>query len=126
MRSGISVKTGTEGPRHDPYSYTEYTVRRPGFDTTVIHLGLGEWFKRGTEMVHCSMDRKGFGFGIEDACGFTVTQIDRIVRKLEESRYRAHKAHGGFEWQEGYPGEAFCMCKCGKCIDSTFNESAII
>jgi len=40
----ISTRTGTEGPRHDPYSFTEITVEARGHRVTV-HYGLGEWIE---------------------------------------------------------------------------------
>lgn len=126
--SSVTVRNGTEGPRHDPYSYVEYTVTRPGFDTTIIHSGLDVWLQRGSERTNCTNVRIDMlNAMFEDACGFTFKQIERIVRKAEEARYRTHRSHGGVEWHSGYPGETFCMCLgCGECIESTFNEGAII
>jgi hypothetical protein len=45
----VRVKRGSEGPEHDPYSFTEITFyftdksRKP----ITIHRGLGDWVKRG-------------------------------------------------------------------------------
>jgi hypothetical protein len=45
----VRVKRGSEGPYHDPYSYTEITFyftnkkRKP----VTIHQGLGDWVKHG-------------------------------------------------------------------------------
>jgi hypothetical protein len=47
--ANVKVKRGTEGPAHDPYSYTEVTFyftnsrRKP----VIYHGGLGEWTRHG-------------------------------------------------------------------------------
>lgn len=39
-----TVRTGTEGPRHDPYGFKEVTVEVRGVPVT-MHCGLGLWVK---------------------------------------------------------------------------------
>jgi len=39
----VHVKRGSEGPRHDPYSYTRITVTRWSGNIIVGHFGLGCW-----------------------------------------------------------------------------------
>jgi hypothetical protein len=43
----ISIKRGSEGPEHDPYSFTEITFyfTDPKRSKVVYHRGLGEWLK---------------------------------------------------------------------------------
>lgn len=36
----LHLRTGSEGPRHDPYHFDEYTVSTPEF-TVTAHMGLG-------------------------------------------------------------------------------------
>lgn len=43
----IEVVTGSEGPRHDPYSYTEWRVKRPGKPVVIYHKGLGDYVQYG-------------------------------------------------------------------------------
>jgi hypothetical protein len=45
----IRVKRGSEGPKHDPYSYTEITFyfTNPKRKPVIYHYGLGEWLKHG-------------------------------------------------------------------------------
>lgn len=38
----LTRKYGTEGPRHDPYSYTEWTVTT-NLSTVTIHMGSNFW-----------------------------------------------------------------------------------
>lgn len=35
----LDLRNGTEGPKHDPYSYSEYIVEKDGVEI-VLHLGL--------------------------------------------------------------------------------------
>jgi len=42
----IALRTGSEGPSHDPYAFKEYEIDRDGLVAT-LHLGLGAWVKIG-------------------------------------------------------------------------------
>lgn len=131
--STITVKHGTEGPCHDPYSYEEVTLHLQNGAYATIHEGLREdlrvKFRRGhkerTLGLYSKEERVKADLVLQRAVGMTVQQIKRAARKLHEAVYRVHKAHGGIEWSAGFPGEHLCFCKCGMVIDSTFNEAAI-
>lgn len=41
----VSVRRGVEGPKHDPYGYTEVTFTRTDGRVVVMHEGLGTWVK---------------------------------------------------------------------------------
>jgi hypothetical protein len=43
----VSIHHGSEGSRHDPWSYTEYLV-----NGCVLHMGLGVWLETPDEKVH--------------------------------------------------------------------------
>ena len=120
----ISLKTGTEGPRHDPYSYEEVTIER-GDSTTTIHLGLAEYCKYTEGNKSLTIHRLPTDPMMLALCGLTLKQAKRILRKREEAKLRAHRSHGGMEWSRGYPGEQLLICKCGDVVDSSFNLSAI-
>lgn len=122
--SGITLRTGHEGPKNDPYYFEEFCVERPDGRIAHFHLGL---------LVHVRYDGgMGEPMGEEELdirarvfCGLTVQGLRRAVRKAAEVPYRLHRPHGGVTWYAGYPGETQCVCKCGRIIDSTFNRSAI-
>lgn len=40
----LDLRTGSEGPVHDPYGYTEYIVNING-DKVVAHLGIVAWLQ---------------------------------------------------------------------------------
>lgn len=44
----IRIKAGVYGPRHDPYSFTEYTVDRP-IGLVTLHVGLGVYAQIGKD-----------------------------------------------------------------------------
>lgn len=45
----LDLRTGSEGPQHDPYSFTEMIMTVNGNETR-LHLGLGCWLKLNGEM----------------------------------------------------------------------------
>src|SRR5579859_3325001 len=122
--SAIYMETGSEGPRHDPYSYTELTVERQGL-TVKAHYGLMVWLESNGEREQIC-DDKLLDALFCDLTGMTIAQAERAYRKWKELPYREHRLHGGCEWSSGFPGESLCFCKCGAVIDSSFNEGAII
>jgi len=44
MMNQVTMRRGTEGPKHDPYGYDEVIVAVAGHVCT-CHLGLGIWIK---------------------------------------------------------------------------------
>lgn len=40
----LAHRTGSEGPRHDPYAYTEYVLVLNGSEHR-LHMGLGVWYE---------------------------------------------------------------------------------
>lgn len=122
----VHFRTGSEGPRHDPYSYEEWTIETPE-NTVQIHQGLGDWIKcNGREYPETARGSRGdLDNFLTEKVGFTLEQIRRIHRNLK-SRCPKGGQHEE-EWISGYPGEDLLFChKCEKFVDSTFNESAII
>lgn len=132
--SSIEVREGTEGPHHDPYSYTDTILTKQNGAWAIIHEGISAYaliyFRRGRKrrQVNLYEDpvlRARSETLLVKAVGMTSKQIKRIARKASEVPYRQHKGHGGYEWSQGHPGEMLCFCKCGAVIDSHFNRSAI-
>ena len=124
--NAVTITHGTEGPRHDPYAYSEiHFTRRDGIRVT-LHTGLCNWIQFGDARSDERMDYENACTAFYYLTGYRAHECERFVRKANEARYRAHRAHGGFEWSSGFPGEELCFCKCGQVIDSTFNIGAII
>jgi hypothetical protein len=130
MKTGsyVIVKHGVEGPRYDPYSYTEVTMHRDGRYAT-IHSGLGTWMTYNDGRVVRKFDDpfKILRSKFEAVMGITPERARRIPDTIKNRRYKYHPCgikhmHGA----EGYPGESLVVCgKCGDVIDSSFDISAI-
>ncbi len=124
MRNSISIKHGTEGPHHDPYSFTEVTIDgRSG--EVIFHCGLGEWTRLpdGTK-VDGSDAIKAF----EKLTGLHPGVAEESFYKAKSRKIRRHlKACGGHEESSaGYPGETLVYCStCGLILDCSFNRSAV-
>jgi len=129
--SNISVETGSEGPKHDPYAYTEVTVRRADGRRATIHLGLAEWMNyRDEHGVTRHFDdpyavlRSKFA-----ACvGITPERAERVHRSKRDRAVRQHPCGTRhLRWMDGFPGEHLLICdKCQAVLDSTFCEAEII
>ena len=83
-RLTVRVRTGSEGPEHDPYAYTKLHVVTPLSDVT-LHEGLAEYLEytvpKGTlRIVADSKFLREFVFPV--MTGYTVEQLERIHRKL--------------------------------------------
>jgi hypothetical protein len=123
------IRTGSEGPHHDPYGYEELTVKTQKHKVT-IHEGLACFVVVDGKRINAT--RKTYeNFSkvsnrlLSMRTGFTKHQLERIHRKSK----RQCPLGGRHETinMNGYPGEHFQVCqKCDKIVDSYFNESAII
>ena len=122
--ANIKIQRGTEGPRHDPYGFTDLIVERDGKQPIVLHEGLGAELRIGEQ--RAAADYLIVAAYFEILTGMTPVQAMRAHRKAHEARNRAHKRHGTPEWTDGHPGEAFLFCPCGAVLDTGFDESAII
>jgi len=120
----VRLRTGSEGPRHDPYSYTELTVVQP-HGTTVLHNGLGVWLKSDDHDVkppsylgHDEQEAWLRDTGFRTLTNYTVEQLERMARKLKS---RCKCGGKSFHSECGYPGETFDVCdSCGDIHDSFF------
>lgn len=110
------MTTGTEGPRHDPYSYIEYIVTRDG-KTTMLHAGLGEYVTRDDgKVIH---DTYGTGHArsiFAELTGLTTTQFERAYDRI---RSRCSCGNRHLDATRGYPGETLYVCRrCNRVVSS--------
>jgi hypothetical protein len=131
----VSHRSGSEGPRHDPYHYDEYTLNRPNGDTIVIHSGLANWckLKRDNKIVleaECThaLPEKLF----ETYAGVSFRKFEKAFNSIPERKLRTHfcfglnRSYKDFKCVSGYPGETLLVCShCNDVIDSSFDRSAI-
>src|SRR4249919_3158745 len=109
--TSVTLRTGSEGPRHDPYHYDELTVKRNN-NTTTIHLGLGVWCSHNGHKV----TDEDLAYGLfEVMVGMPWHVVLKALRKLEDRKAKAlwfkHRhCAGEARCVAGYPGEHFVLC----------------
>ena len=118
--TSIDVARGSEGPKHDPYSYVEVVVARADGRVARYHGGLIEWCEvNGVRVEH---DDAGPTF--ESAVGIASTDaVDCFYRARSRCREcGCRQLHD----ESGFPGETFSVCdRCGAIVCTDFNMSAI-
>lgn len=135
--SSVSIKTGVEGPDHDPYSYDEITVERADGRKAMVHLGLGVFVDIYVDdgsvyRIWPRVDYSGLKHDespddiLLEVVGVTINEAERAFHGVRAAAVRRHRSHGAPRSVRGYPGETFTMCPCGAVLDSHFNEAAII
>lgn len=125
-----SVRTGSEGPQHDPYHYEEHTFKTPK-GVTVYHFGLGDWalhngtpleLPPGPDGERLAYLRNNF---TRELTGYTFKALERISRKCHERCAECGGKH--FTSMRGYPGEHFSVCtRCGGVGGYRFNVAEVI
>jgi hypothetical protein len=122
----ISLRCGSEGPRHDPYHFNELTVEgRNG--TTTLHLGLAVWCKNDKLKLRVDNDE---AFKLFERCVGVSSEVAHKAYEYKEYvlPYKLHslKCDAAMENVHGFPGETFDHCpKCGATAGYHFNRSAI-
>lgn len=78
--ANVKVRRGSEGPAHDPYSYTEVTFyftnkrRKP----VTYHGGLGAWVRHGKRRYEGYHGHKDPALIFKRLTGLSVVQAERI------------------------------------------------
>jgi hypothetical protein len=107
----LQMESGSEGPAHDPYAYTEYTILYRDGRIVTLHLGLDEWLRVNDEEV------AGFRAGPDAQASFeAMTQL--TVRRFEKSYERINGPYSRcpdcgssqLSWFSGYVGEEMQHC----------------
>lgn len=133
--STITLKTGAEGPHHDPYHYDELTVKRQDGRKVTLHSGLGVWLKvktaegRKIELSESDVKAGRLAELFEYHAGITLSAAHKALDGPERARVKAHFrkcGNSGFIATTGYPGESFDYCeKCGFVAGYSFDRSAV-
>ena len=111
----IHRKHGTEGPKHDPYGFTEFSFDTDFGEDVVVHLGLAEWV-----MVN---GRKG-GEELLTKLGLSYAAVSTAY----DDQFLHCKKCGceDVKTQNGMPGETIYVCtSCGSVVECYFNEGAV-
>lgn len=118
----ITIRTGTEGPRFDPYHFTEVTVRGRAGEVT-YHGGLGEWTRINKEI--CGREQQAAKV-FELATGLSPYVAEKVARLLPYRKHARKCSGRETTYEAGYPGETLEFCaKCGQVVNGFFDRSAI-
>ena len=125
----VGIKHGSEGPRHDPYSYIEFRWTK-GDRVVVLHQGLANWVEvggikhEGSGATYQSLPVEIF----EKETGLSVDEIYQAMHEGDGERVICEQCTSkDIEWVNGHPGEKFLQCNsCGHVLITDFNEGAII
>lgn len=136
--STIHIRSGSEGPRQDPYHFEEITVTRPNGVSVTLHEGLDCFvavngkrcqqaaaFPPGATIEQREAMLHGAAASVfESLAGCTVEAARKAYHRL---RSRCQSC-GCRETRSasGYPGESFTLCaRCGHVMDSHMDWSAV-
>lgn len=120
----IYYDSGTEGPKHDPYHYEEWTVETTGGVTIIGHFGLMEWVKVD-EVI--KVRGEGAVKVFEAFVGMSMYKMQKAYDKVHSFK-ECPQCHSPkyLEWQEGHPGESLLCCtRCKIILTSEVNLSEV-
>lgn len=129
IRRSFDVSHGSEGPKHDPYSYTEFSMFAEYADgnnkTVVVHHGLSEYV-----MVNGIVQRPSSTEELDllllQEVGITFSKLDRLAHKKEHPDRCPKCRSREFNCTGGFAGETIVFCvKCGSYISDNFSMSMI-
>lgn len=83
----ILVSRGTEGPRHDPYGYTEVMFVKTNGDIIQMHMGLAVWLKVNGKIYDSEYREEPLSEYFKEFTGMSFEKAERIpdiikMRKL--------------------------------------------
>jgi len=133
----LSVRTGSEGPHHDPYGYKELTTEiTVGGHTNVVtlHSGLGTWVEvNGDKIDHSSI--QSWGDRYEEGSAMLLTLFENLTGVAPKNfqkyldQIQSHKkccSKPVWNWERGYPGEYLLVCQnCHEIVDHQFRLSEV-
>ena len=140
----IDITHGSEGPTHDPYSYSEITFTKTDGAVVLLHEGLAVWCEitppggrhrarmgsllrrsPGPETVRIE-DEDEAEAAFERETGIRLADAERLYRRATEPKRCRDCGSKRWEWHSGYPGETMRTCAdCGHVSHTEMNYSAI-
>ena len=114
----VNKSHGTEGPKHDPYSYEEYSIIKETPERTIhaiLHFGLSRWMKLdGVHYRLCEEDRALAEGDFKYLIGMTINAFRNMVDRRTGPKEKCPKC-GTRKLLEGsgFAGEPFQYCSNG-------------
>ena len=130
MTTKIAVRTGTEGPKEDPWSWTEREFERGGH-RYVLRQGLDFWLEvdGARSRPYVSGDGpedEGAVRRFERLTGMPLARFDRYADRIGNPRRCPKCAGRRMAWRDGYPGESIRLCRdCGEVVAHEFNLAEV-
>ena len=113
----VHVKRGTEGPKHDPYGYTEYSFTTTFGEDVEVHVGLAEYvIINGLRYIN--------GLDALKTLHMTLDEIEQVYS--DQFGHCQKCGSDNITGKAGFPGEVIFVCECGAIVDTAFNEAAIM
>ena len=121
IRRMLSIETGSEGPKHDPYSYRKHIVYINDMIVT-YHIGLAVWLEFVEGATHKRIDANelygpkmsDLDIAFEDLTGIEIGKFEKYYYMLHGEKTKCPKCgHRKFEWHGGFVGES--LQACAKC-----------
>ena len=124
---GVVVKTGTEGPSHDPYGFKSVKFRQATYFDGALS---GERCTFNTPDGLARFEGEDARRTFKQVYGVTPDRLVRIVERQKNRELFRHyrtcpKAYAARDCS-GYPGESFTVCGCGMVLDYSFDESDVV
>ena len=123
LRRNIMVKTGKEGPRHDPYSYLEVTIVEEygnGIRKIVYHAGLDEFLyvdENGNKKWADHDDEFTFD-QIKKMTGYSRELLMKLGLRKTTPPNKCPSCRKYLECDSGYAGETILFCPNDACPES--------
>jgi hypothetical protein len=126
VRRTLDYRTGTEGPKHDPYSFDEWTVTKqvqhgPVWEY-ILHTGLGVTLQvyKDEELIQYWTDEEPTNLWLhfQNLTGIRVDHLEKVYQRLHGPHLFCDKC-GSHElsWSEGFAGEQIQYCvKCNSIL----------
>lgn len=115
----VSIKTGTEGPKYDPYGYTKITVERNGHKA-VYHSGLLEVVIIDDQEYPANHqnDIPVLDERLLNTVGINWEALNAIPDMLMNKPLRCKCGKPSLIYQRGFVGEGITICKrCGQILE---------
>ncbi len=107
----LTLKTGTEGPRHDPYGYEERIVEL-NEHTYKLHLGLACYAKEADETMVEGEEAVAWWVA---RTGLSPDEFDKAYLRLTEPPRRCPACRSKVEYHSGFVGESVACCANPAC-----------
>jgi hypothetical protein len=137
----LHLKTGTEGPRHDPYGYDELTFVSLLGRVVTLHSGLMNWLKVNGQIMHPPTEEVNdiplqerinripalYEKMFYQLTGLTVKRALKIIEN-RDCPTRCPKCRSkNLEQVDGYIGESLVICgECNTIVSSRVDIYSIM